>query len=176
MKPIRIDFAQDRRWQWLWPAAAISGLCIIGLAGWQWRQNSAAAHGMESRTEALRVQLARLSAPKEAAFNPKQASAEQAGKLLRQDLNKVFASVENLKEPGIRLRQLSLDGTSGTLRLEFELDTVAKAASLTAVLNAGYEHKPWQLESITGATNTNPMGFAGGSAIRGLWFVDLGKL
>ncbi|WP_036838898.1 hypothetical protein [Polaromonas sp. CF318] len=66
-------------------------------------------------------------------------------------MNKVFASAENLKEIGVRLRGLTLNGTAGVLRLEFELDAMPKASAVTEALNGGYESRLWQLESLTGA-------------------------
>ena len=106
-----------------------------------------------------------------------------------QNLNKVFASAENLKEPDTRLRNLSFDGSSSALRLEFEIDSLPRAASVTAILNAGYDSQPWQLESVTasgsGANGGVGMGTSPMSAspfvptsqsLRGVWSVQLGKL
>jgi hypothetical protein len=45
-----------------------------------------------------------------------------------------------------------LDATANTLRLEYELDSVDKAATITKALNTGYDARPWQLESVSAAT------------------------
>lgn len=176
MKPIQIDFMEDKRWQWVWTFAVLFGACLMGWASWQWQKTSSAVRDTENRIGVARQQLELLNAPKEIRLNPKQAGAEQAVKLLQQDLNKVFATVENLAEPGTRLRNLSLDGASGILRLEFELDSMNRAASLTTIFNTGYEHRPWQLESVSGAASNNPIGFATAQTIRGIWTVQLDKL
>lgn len=176
MKSIRIDFIKDKRWRWVWAAAALSGLCVTGLAAWHWEQAHKAGRDVESRISIARQQVAQLSAPRVVIVDPRQTSAEQAAQLLQQDLNKVFASAENLKEFGVRLRNLNLDGPGGVLRLEFELDSLPRASSVTAVLNEGYENRPWQLESVTGATGNNPTGVASAQTLRGLWLVQLNKL
>ena len=77
-----------------------------------------------------------------------------------QNLNKVFASAENLKEPDTRLRNLSFDGSSSALRLEFEIDSLPRAASVTAILNAGYDSQPWQLESVRASGSGRMVGWA----------------
>lgn len=154
----------------------LSGGCLMGVAGWQWHQSSQTMRERDRLISIARQDLALLNAPKEMPLSPKKASAEQAAKLLQQDLNKVFSTIEVLKEPGVRLRSLSLDGSSSVVRLEFEIDSVAKATALTAVLNAGYDGRPWQLEGVSSAGNNNAMGFATTQTVRAIWFVELGKL
>lgn len=176
MKPIQIDFIENRRWRWVWTSAILFGVCLMAWTSWHWQKNTSATRDMENRISAAGQQLKLLNAPEEIRLNPRHASAEQAAKLLQQDMNKVFATVENLAEPGTRLRNLSLDGASGIVRLEFELDSMSRAASLTTLFNTGYENRPWQLESVSGAANNNPMGFATAQAIRGIWTVQLDKL
>lgn len=176
MKPIQIDFIEDRRWQWVWAFAVLFGVCVMAWASWHWQKTSSTVRDAENRIGVAGQQLKLLDAPKEIRLNPRHASAEQAAKLLQQDLNKVFATVENLAEPGTRLRNLSLDGSSGILRLEFELDSMNRAASLTTLFNTGYENRPWQLESVSSVASNNPMGFAVAQVIRGIWTVQLDKL
>jgi len=176
MRNIRIDFISDRRWRWVWALALLSATCVAGMYVRQWHTSSKAVRDTEILISVARERLALLTAPKEVPLNPKRPSAEQAAKLLQQDLNKAFATIENLKEPGARLRSLNFDSASGVLRLEFEIDSVAKAAALTAVLNAGYDTRPWQLETVSGAAANNAMGFATAQAMRGLWFVEINKL
>jgi hypothetical protein len=43
------------------------------------------------------------------------------------------------------------DATANTLHLEYELDSVDKAATITKALNTGYDGRPWQLESVSAA-------------------------
>lgn len=176
MKKIQINFISDHRWKWVWGLALLSIGCLAGAYAWQWHGASRLARETEDLISVARQNLALLGAPKEAPLNPKRASAEQAAKLLQQDMNKVFATIENLKEPGTRLRNLSLDGASGILRLEFEIDSVVRASTLTAALNEGYGTRPWQLESVSSAASSNFTGFATSHPMRALWFVDISKL
>lgn len=177
MKPVRIDFIKDKRWRYVWTLTVISGLCLVALAAWKWQQLAKAVHHVESRIAVAMQQVAKLDAPEAVIADPRQGSSEQAAKLLQQDLNKAFASAENQKEFGVRLRNLNLDGATGTLRLEFEIDSLPRASSVTAVLNAGYDNRPWQLESVTGAAGgSNQIGFTSAQTLRGLWFVQLNKL
>lgn len=176
MKPIDIDFVADKRWRWVWAAAALCTLCLTGAVALHWKKTNRTARDIESRAAIAQQQIAQLNARQVIVADPRQASAEQAVQLLQQDLNKVFASAENLKETGVRLRGLNLDGTAGVLRLEFELDAMPTASIVTAALNGGYENRPWQLESVTGAGGGGQIGFAPAQILRGLWFVQISKL
>lgn len=176
MKSIDIDFVADTRWRWVWAAAALSAVCLAGAMGMYWQKASRALQDIESRTTITQQQIAQLNARRVVVADPRQASAEQAVQLLQQDLNKVFASVENLKEAGVRLRGMTLDGGAGVLRLEFELDAMPTASVVTAALNGGYENRPWQLESVTRAGGGGQIGFASAQVVRGLWVVQIGKL
>lgn len=176
MKAIDIDFVVDKRWRWIWATVAFCALCLAGAVAFYWQKSNEATRDIESRVNLVKQQMAQLNARRVIVADPKQASAEQAVQLLQQDLNKVFASAENLKETGVRLRNLNLDGTAGVLRLEFELDAMGKASTVTEALNGGYESRPWQLESVTGAGGGSQIGFASAQMVRGLWFVQLSKL
>lgn len=176
MKPIEIDFVADKRWRWMWAVAISSALCLAAALTLYWQKKDRAARDIESRAAIAEQQITQLSARRVVVADPKQASAEQAAQLLRQDLNKVFASAENVKETGVRLRGLNLDGTTGVLRLEFELDAMPTASIVTAALNGGYENRPWQLESVTSTGGGGPIGFASAQVLRGLWFVQVDKL
>lgn len=72
---------------------------------------------------------------------------------------------------------MQLEPAGNTLRLEYELDAMAKATLITELLNAGYDVPPWQLESVTSTSNNSLVGvMLVGQAVRGIWFVQLGKL
>jgi hypothetical protein len=177
MNPIDIDFVADKRWRWVWAAAAFCALCLASVVALYWHKTNKALQDIESRTATSQQQITQLNARRVIVADPRQASAEQAVQLLQQDLNKVFASAENLKETGVRLRGVTLDGSAGVLRLEFELDAMPSASIVTTSLNSGYENRPWQLESVTGAGGGGgQIGFASGQVVRGLWFVQVGKL
>lgn len=177
MKTIEIDFVADKCWRRVWATAALCAVCLAGAVGVHWQKTNRALQDIESRSASTQQQITQLNARRVLVADPRQANAEQAVQLLQQDLNKVFASAENLKETGVRLRGLTLDGNAGMLRLEFELDAMPTASTVTAALNAGYESRPWQLESVTGAGGgAGQVGFASGQVLRGLWVVEIGKL
>lgn len=177
MKAIHIDFVADKRWHWIWATAALCTLCLAGATTMYWKKTNRATREMESRATATQNKIAQLNAQQVVVTDPRQASAEQAVQLLQQDLNKVFASAENLKETGVRLRGLNFDVTAGVLRLEFELDAMQTASIVTAALNGGYENRPWQLESVTVAGGgAGQIGFTSAQGVQGLWFVQVGKL
>ena len=108
--------------------------------------------------------------------DPRYASAEQAARLLQLDLNKAFAVVENIKEPGVRLRSMQLEPAGNTLRLEYELDAMAKATLITELLNAGYDVPPWQLESVSASGGNQVSYMPTGQAVRGIWSAQLSNL
>jgi hypothetical protein len=97
-----------------------------------------------------------------------------------QALNPVFASAENLQEPGVRLRSLTLEAAEGSLRLEYDLESMVKASAITDLLNTGFEQRPWQLESVSGSADIATVGGMPmpptTSGFRGAWTVQLKKL
>lgn len=176
MKQIRIDFVSDGRWRWIWATATVAILCLVGLTGWHLHKSMKRFRGLESQIVIAKDKMPIADPASSPVVDLKYASSVQAAKLLQQDLNKIFSSAENLKEQGVRLRSLTLDNLSGMVRLEFELDTLPKASSLTAVLNAGYEDRPWQMESVNGVGSNIAIGSATTQTFRGLWFAQLDKL
>ena len=158
MKPVHIEFAENRRWRVVWAFAAAMSLFLLGAVGWRWTQLHSRAMQESDRIAALQVQLQKARAPIQARIDPRQARAEQAAQLLQQDLNKVFATAENLNESGVRLRGMTLDNTASVLRLEYDLDAIVKASAVTEALNGGYETRPWQLEGVSGAAVGGSMG------------------
>jgi hypothetical protein len=178
MRPVHIAFIEDRRWRWVWIFVA---LCCTGMLGgtvWQWKQKDQAIREVIERIGTLQTQLQILRTPVVVKTDPRQGSTQLATQLLQQDLNLVFATPENLQITGVRLRSLSLETASGTLRLEYEMDSITKAAALTESLNMGYEQRPWRLDGVSGAVS-------GGNAIgrsiapvmfRGTWSVQLKRL
>jgi hypothetical protein len=183
MKPVQIEFIENHRWRWM--SAVLAVTCLTLASGFVWRgaQLNTAVAQENDRIGALQSQLRRRSAPVQNKVDPRQRSAEQVALLLQQDLNRGFTAAENLQEPGALLRALALDTTSGVLRLEYDLDTVVKAAVITETLNSGYETHPWRLEGLSGPTAdgfvahgaTLPM-VPAAPLFRGVWSVRLNSL
>lgn len=175
MKPVAIDFVPDTRWRRVWAGCALGVLVLAGLWGWQAWQQAVALATLDEQIGQTEQQLLKLRAP--TTSNPRLASARQAAQLLQVDLNKAFATVENIREPGVRLRSFQLDPGSDRVRLEYELDSMAKAAAITSLLNTGYSRAPWQLEGVSttgGGTQAGVMSMS--QTVRGIWSAPLGKL
>lgn len=173
MKPIRIEFIEDTRWRAVWTMTVLACTIIVGYTVWQWRVDAAAIKAIEEQIADVKRKAAEVQAAQNR-VDPRGASVKAMTKLLQRDLNKVFAVVENVQEPGVRLRSLSLDESSGSLRLEYELESMAHASTVTTALNAGYERGPWQLENVSGALAQRTGG--GQQAFRGSWSAQLDKL
>lgn len=176
MKPVQIDFVPDARWRLLW---LVSALCLLGLAGiWGWNawQHSVALARLDEHIGNAEQKLRDLRAPTIAA-NPRLASARQAAQLLQLDLHKAFATVENTREPGIRLRDFQLNPANDILRLEYELDSMAKASVITSLLNSGYLTSPWELEGVITTGSSIQANFTPATqTVRASWTTRLDKL
>jgi hypothetical protein len=173
VKPIRIGFIEDRTWIVAWTMTALSCSIIIGAVGWRWHQHQLVIEALDAQIAQAKKKATELQA-KANAPDPHRAQKEALQKLQQMDLNKVFAVVENLDEAGVRLRSMELDATGNSLRLEYELDSVNRAISVTAHLNAGYERGPWHLESVS-AFGLAQSGMPA-QKFRGLWSVAVDKL
>ncbi len=179
MKALHIDFVPSPLWRAIW---AITALSLVGAAIaflppiWKQYQrqrklDQSIALLHQQATPPVRTTLMVQT-------NPRLANSRQAADLLQRDINGVFAVVEALKEPNLRLSRLSLDNMGGTVQLEYEFESMLRASSVTVALNAGYASPPWRLESIRPATPTNNLqtGLPGATLFRALWSADLGKL
>jgi hypothetical protein len=179
MRPVRVDFIPDERWRWLWGAALACALALSGAVLWQaWPVLQSRQQSREQITQ-MQQRLARLqgsAVPEQASSDPRRPSLEQAARLLQQDLNKAFATIENLQIPGARLRAMNLEASGSQLRLEFEVDSVATASSVTAELNKGYDKLPWRLESVQSAAGQAVEGIAQAPRYRSIWLVQIGSL
>ncbi len=154
MKTLNIQFIHTRHWQGLWCIALMcfAGLLIIYATRYH------TLYTKEQSTQVLINQLGKQAAPipvQPKPVDPRSANVQLVASTLQNDLNRVFTLVEAVKEPNARLRNLSLDTPSNTLRLEYELDSMARASSVTVLLNAGYPEGPWRLESVNAAAANN---------------------
>ena len=179
MKPVRMQYVQSGRWRAVWGVALLAIAVLVGSAGWHWLQRGGQTRDIDTRIAEIKVQIRRAQTPVVVAVDPRHTSTEQAIRHLRTDYNKVFAVVENLNEPGARLRALTLDVSSNTLRLEYDLDSVVKASAVTAALNAGYEARPWRLDSVAASNGSMAAGVVPTVPVvtfRGVWSVAVARL
>jgi hypothetical protein len=180
VKSVHIEFIQSRRARTVWAIAAFLSLCVLGGVAWRWGEIDRAVRNEREQISAAQLQLQKLNKPVQKKADPRQVSVEKAVQLLRQDLNKVFATAENLREPGVRLRGLNLEAAANSLRLEYELDSMVKASVVTEALNNGYELRPWQLESVSGTSEGRPPGSVAvvpaAPVFQGIWLSQFGAL
>lgn len=180
MKPVHIEFIRVHHWRWLWLLAVA---CVMGVSmvyARQYYQLTNERKSIEAQATELKKQLAPppATAP-QTTVDPRKASNLQIANTLQTDLNRVFTLIEAVKEPNTRLRNLSLEASGSTVRLEYEIDSMARASSVTLSLNAGYADGPWRLESVNLATpNTGNVvaGTPGVSQFRALWSANSSKL
>ena len=172
MKSVRIDFVPDWRVRLILPSAAVIALAILTVAGLNWWKTAEQVRDLKAQTAAIQSQI---EAAKKQSVPPENLRAQHAARIaawLQQDLNPIFATIENSKLPGARLRSLAFDAPSDSIRLEYDLDSAEKATALTALFNQGYEKGPWQLDEVSLATGSA----TSSSVYRGLWSARLKNL
>jgi hypothetical protein len=180
MKPLQYEFVEPTAWRWVWGFALIAGVCIAG-AGLVAYQKTVTQHtALQDKLATLQGQLTRAQVQPIVAGSPQLASLQRVAKHVQQDMNVVFAAPENLQESGTRLKGLTWDASSNTLKLEFELDSVVQASAVTLALNTGYDAGPWQFESVSSA-GVQSTAVGNGlqlnlPSFRGVWWVDVGRL
>lgn len=155
MRKISIEFIEDRRWRFLWLLTSITCLgCVIALTwyGYQIAQQKREINlQIQSTGSVMPGALASVVSKQDS----RNGSSLKSASLLQFDLNKVFNTIENIAEPSIRLVNMTFDASAGTMRLEYELESVETAVVLTEKLNTGYEAKPWKLESLSSARTSS---------------------
>jgi hypothetical protein len=159
MKPIRIEFVPQRRWLVYW-----SGLCIVlvvtsGMFYTRQRAVDVARESLEAQSGKANVQIVAIRPSSQHSSDANKAAADlslsrAAQGHLQQDWNPAFATIENVMEPGARLLQVSMDSASGNIRLEYEVESLAEATTLTSSMNSGIVAAPWNLESVTASSVT----------------------
>ncbi len=170
MREINIEFIEDRRWRFLWSVMAIVCAGLLIVVTWMGYQIS-----QEKREINLQIQNTRLMMPSAPIVsiqkqNARYASSFKAATLLQFDLNKVFSTIENIAEPSTRLINITFDALAGTLRLEYEIDSIEVAVVLTEKLNSGFEVRPWKLDSLSNPRANNISGTnAVASKTIGIW-------
>ena len=177
MKSLQIEFVRNRSWRLLSGSAGTVCLAVLGMAAWHSWQGGIARRELSEQTTSA-IQLAqRLREQRQAPIDPRRPNAQLVAQLLQQVLNVMFATVVSVKEPGTGLRSHSFDASSNALHLEYELDSLARASSVTAALNAGRDIGPWQLENVSSTAGSVPAGVATlALSFVGSWLSRLDKL
>jgi ABC-type multidrug transport system fused ATPase/permease subunit len=180
MKALHVDFVTRTQWRSIWLLAVVAAVAAVATTlatYWKVYQNQ---RNLEQSILLLRQKAVAPTTPSTMPTDPRVANSRQAADLLQHDLNSVFTLVESIKAPNFRLRNLSLDSSAGTVRLEYELDSIPSAASLTLALNTGYSDHPWRLESVLAnnnllpsASNGQPATSPSTGAYRAVWSAHL---
>jgi hypothetical protein len=180
MKALRIEFVRDTHWRWVWMATMVCGMGMIALFTWRHLALQQEALQNTEQIHTLQLQLQKLRTPEPIKADPRRASIDQATQFLRVDANRVFATPENLDIAGVKLRYLSFENTSGTIKLEYELDSLDRAAAITEALNGGYDARPWRLENVNASNSNQVLGAAASilsaQQFRGMWSARLNSL
>lgn len=184
MNPIRVEWVPSRAWRVIWGVAAVAAVGMVLVAGRQWQSYQTALVQEHEQQQEMSAQLDALKQPAKP-LSPAIAKlrSQVQGQLLL-DLNPVFATVEGMQLPGVHLRSLNLDAGSGSVRVEYALDSVAQASLVSEKLNAGYDRKPWVLTRVVanagsgaGGKGMVPSGVAvgqgGGISYTGVWVAGL---
>ena len=173
MKPLYVEFVRDPRWKLVWFVASVFCLVLIGLCAWRIALVRPVIAQQTAQIEALRAQLSKLHTPASTKSDARQTSIDQTTLFLRLDLNHVFATPENLDLLGVRLRNLSVDGVTGTVKLDYEIESLDRVTAVTEALNSGYEKPPWRLENVSVMSPNQAQGVSAGvvpaQQFRGMW-------
>lgn len=178
MKRVGIEFMRQPTWLAVWLPACLAVGVTAGMLYAKGRSVQNAARSVESQTARLTLQARSV---RDATAKARAAQAADSGlqqqrtvaKLLRQDWNPAFATVESLQLPGIRLVQLSFDASSQAVRIEYEVESVAQATAVTSAINSGFDAPPWRLEGITAGAAA---GITGPQRMRATWVTQLHRL
>lgn len=177
---VQIDFVRQRRWVHVWVVAgaacvAIGAASAVHIVGKQQRIKAIGAQTAAARLQLQALQQQAQKASQAAQSDPNLVTTRAAAAVLRLDLNPVFSVVENISEPGTRLAAVQFESDSQRIRLEYTVETLAHAASVTLALNAGYDVAPWRLEAVT-ATGPSTTDERGMSGMRASWAGRLQQL
>jgi hypothetical protein len=183
MKPQRIEFVRRPRWLLVWFPTLVA---VGAIAGWGFVRASAhlrAADAAVTRALEYRAQAQTLRAQAvksaEAASAAGSAAVHRAvKKALQADLNALFATVENIAEPGTRLATLTMDASSGIVLIEYEMETMGQVAILTSAMNSGHSTPPWKLVSVNSVASNSRVASVAASAgkLRAQWQANLSEI
>lgn len=183
MKALKVDFVQDHFGAFWWTAVSIGLAICLGAWGYQLQQKIDLREQAQEQLAHLQQSQKQSQIDANKPLNTQQKKLLQVASELNLDLNPIFAVVENVNVAGTLLKTMQLDKTSGTLRLEFQMEDSNKASEVSLALNAGNESHPWVLERITSqnfSTNASVNSAVGGLQpqenrfnAQGSWYVRI---
>ncbi len=155
MKPIHFEFIEDRRWRLVWAIALVLAVVIVSAALLHWRKLRLVDGTVHQQITALVAKERRAEMPLPTQSMPRLGNASQAARLLQFDMNKIFASIENLQLTGVKVRGVTFDASSELVNLEMEVSNMSSVPSVTDALNAGYQQPPWRLVQLIRSNDGN---------------------
>lgn len=162
MRQPHIDFVHRPRWLFVWLPAVLVVSLAVGVVAARQHKLDGSVRSMQKRTELLLPQL-RKAEPNE---DQKRAAAQldlqrrSMERVLKQDWNPAFATVENVREPGTKLISLTLDAESQAVRLDYEVASMAQALALDRAMNEGTDRPTWKFEGVSARQRGEPMNAA----------------
>jgi hypothetical protein len=189
MKSVKISFVQPALYRWIWGVVALTA-CVL-FAGfiakaYQIRSEGAVLSGQlhELQTKIQTLQASTRTSSSQALLGMDAAKMRQASQIslaLQSDLGKALRTIETLKIPAVRLRNLAIDNAQGTINIDLELGSLAQASVVSEALAAGYKKSPWVLISATaqgaGSAASEPgISVAVNPAFLGKWRAKLAEL
>lgn len=178
MKRVDLNFVRPSKWIFIWVAALLMLAAGTAAVGWTagklgrvTQSNDEAAQRIIAKVQELSSQHANALAAANA--DPTQAQFRKVQGQLQLDWSPVFATVENLREPGTRLVSLVIGSDTQTIQVEYEVESLAQAARLTSAMNAGLPQPAWKLASVSAVSAG---GLAASERMRGIWRGQLNGL
>lgn len=164
MKTIRVEFSVPAAWRYVWAGLGLFSAALLLALTWYLYALSKSEKELRFQLDELQQQVGLRQTPPTQTASPRQAAAQRALASLQFDLNKVFSTIENVKVSGARLTAVTFDMGSGSLVLEYILESPSHAQAVTDALNSGYDSRPWRLNRVE-STSAAAAGVSSQSAV-----------
>lgn len=149
MRALRVDFVRDKFGKVWWTVVCIGLLVGLGAWGNQLQQKIEIREKAQERSAELQQSQKQSQIDANKPLSTQEKKLLQLANEINLDLNPIFAVVENINIAGALLKNMQMDKSSGTLRLEFQMEDPSRASEISQALNAGDESHPWVLERIS---------------------------
>lgn len=177
MKALHLDYIERRSWISVWILAAAILFGLLVLMSRQVITTLGDLQTLDEKSISIQNKIETARGKNNVSVNPQVPSIQLTSRALQLDLNKPFAALENMAIPGVLLVNVSFDMASDGLRVEYSMESISKAAEVTEYLNAGYDTRPWVMESLTSNVEATPVNSLVGNPVvlnsKGVWAVKL---